>query len=81
MGYRAMAHSASAAAERLYSIDEAAALWSLSRDVIERLLARGELEFVRIGRRRRIPASSLEAYAAAHGESYPQVPGTYPQVR
>lgn len=76
-----MAHPAPAVAERLYSIAEAAALWSLSRDVIERLLARGELEFVRIGARRRIPASALEAYAAAHGESYPQVPGTYPPGR
>lgn len=47
-------------AERLYSIEEAAALWSVSRDTIERRLAKGELRFVRIAGRRRIPASALD---------------------
>lgn len=47
-------------AERLYSIEEAATLWSVSRDTIERRMARGELRFVRIEGRRRIPASALD---------------------
>lgn len=50
-------------AERLYSIDEAAELWSVSRDTIERLLGRGELRHVSIESRRRIPASALEEYS------------------
>lgn len=49
-------------AERLYSIEEAAALWSVSRDTIERLLRRGELRSVTIESRRRIPASALEEH-------------------
>jgi excisionase family DNA binding protein len=52
-----------AAGERLYTIAEVAELWGLSRDTIERLLARGELRYVSIGaRRRRIPASALDEY-------------------
>lgn len=51
------------AAERLYSIEEAAALWSVSRDTIERLLAAGELRHVTIAGRRRIPASALDEHA------------------
>ena len=56
-----------AAGERLYSIAEVAELWQLSRDTIERLLARGELRFVQVGaRRRRIPASALDEYLEAN---------------
>lgn len=57
-----------AAGERLYTIAEVAELWQLSRDTIERLLARGELRFVNLGtRRRRIPASALDEYVEANG--------------
>jgi len=57
-----------AAGERLYSIAEVAELWAMSRDTIERLLARGELRYVQIGpRRRRIPASALDEYVEANG--------------
>lgn len=54
--------------ERMYSIPEAAELWSVSRDSIERLLARQELRFVWVGERRRIPASALDEYAASRTE-------------
>lgn len=58
------------AGERLYTIAEVAELWQLSRDTIERLLARGELRHVSIGaRRRRIPASALSEYVDANVSS------------
>lgn len=56
------------AAERLYTIAEAAALWSVSRDTIERLLGSGELRSVTVSNRRRIPASALTDYAARSAE-------------
>ena len=46
----------------LYSIPEAAALLSLSRAHIYRLLERGDLVSVRSGRSRRVSRSALEAY-------------------
>lgn len=56
-----------ATGERMYTIAEVAALWGYSRDTIERLLRTGELEFVKLGeRRRRIRASVIEAYVEAH---------------
>lgn len=59
--------SSEAAGERLYSIAEAARLWDVSRDTIERLLTRGELRYVTLGaRRRRIPASALEEFVETH---------------
>lgn len=54
-------------AERLYSIVEAAELWHVSRDTIERMLRRGELRHVAIAGRRRIPASALEEHARSRG--------------
>jgi excisionase family DNA binding protein len=57
-------------AERLYSIEEAAELWSVSRDTIERLLGRGELRHTTIANRRRIPASALEEFARAQGDPH-----------
>lgn len=54
--------------ERLFTIAEAAALWSCSRDTIERLIERGELRVVRLSTVRRIPASSLVEYAARNVE-------------
>jgi excisionase family DNA binding protein len=54
---------------RLYTISEVAALWAVSRDFVERLMARGELRFVRIGERaRRIPPEALTEYITDHGE-------------
>jgi len=44
-------------AERLYSIAELAALWSVSRDTIERYLSSGRLAWIQVGRLRRIRAS------------------------
>lgn len=57
-------------AERLYSIAEAAALWSVSRDTIERLLRAGKLRHVTLEHRRRIPASALEEYSRAQGDPH-----------
>jgi excisionase family DNA binding protein len=51
-------------AEKLYTIAEAARLWGVSRDTVERHLSRGEIRFVRLGAMRRIPASALDEYAA-----------------
>jgi len=52
--------------ERLYSIAEVARLWAVSRDHVERLLAKDELRHVRVGALRRIPASALDEYVVAH---------------
>lgn len=57
-------------AERLYSIEEAAALWSVSRDTIERLMRAGKLRYVTLEHRRRIPASALEEYARSQGDPH-----------
>lgn len=45
---------------------EAAKKLSLSRAMIYRLIATGELYSVRIGRSVRIPAASLETFVSAH---------------
>lgn len=55
-----------AAGERLYSIQELATLWSVSRDTIERLMRLDELRWIRFGARRRIPASAIEEYLDRH---------------
>jgi excisionase family DNA binding protein len=60
------AHTSPKTSERLYTIAEAAAKWSVSRDTIERLLRRDELRFVQIGRIRRIPESALLEYLEDH---------------
>ncbi len=46
----------------LLTIPAAARALSIGRSMLYELLARGEIETVRIGRARRIPMQSLEAY-------------------
>lgn len=41
-------------------IDEAARLLGISRDLVYNLVARGELDFVRLGRRIVVPVRSLQ---------------------
>lgn len=48
----------------LYSISEAADQLSVSARVTERLIADGEIETIKIGRRRLVPAEALEDYVA-----------------
>ncbi|MGH3798045.1 MAG: helix-turn-helix domain-containing protein [Pseudonocardiaceae bacterium] len=45
-----------------YSTDDAAATLSIGRTALFELLRRKEISSVKIGRRRVIPAASLEAY-------------------
>lgn len=56
-------------AEQLYSIEEAAAVWSVSRDTIERRMKAGTLRFVTLEHRRRIPASALEEYSSTRSST------------
>lgn len=49
-------------AKLLYTPREAAALLSLSRTTLYELMGSGALAFIRIGRARRLPASSLETF-------------------
>ena len=51
-----------ARAERLHSIQDAADLLGVSRDVVERLMRSGELTWTRAGTRRRIRDSELADY-------------------
>lgn len=46
----------------LYSIPEGADQLSVSARVLERLIADGQIETVKIGRRRLVPAEALEDY-------------------
>lgn len=48
----------------LYSIPDAADQLSVSARVLERLIADGEVETVKIGRRRLVPAEALVDYIA-----------------
>ena len=50
----------------LYRPEEAAELLALSRTKVYELVAAGELISCKIGKARRIPASALEAFIAAH---------------
>jgi excisionase family DNA binding protein len=50
----------------LYDTREAARLLSISRTKVYELMASGQLESVRIGRSRRIPAEELRRFATAH---------------
>jgi excisionase family DNA binding protein len=47
-----------------YSIDEAFPALSIGRTQLFDLLRRGEITSVKVGRRRLIPAASLDAYLA-----------------
>ena len=46
----------------LYAIPQAAEQLSVSTRVLERLIADGEVDTVKIGRRRLVPAEALERY-------------------
>jgi excisionase family DNA binding protein len=48
----------------LYTPERTAVQLDVSRTTVYALLAAGELESVRIGRSRRIPAESVESYVA-----------------
>lgn len=48
----------------LYTVEQAAYLSSLGRTRMYDLIATGEIESVKIGRARRIPADALDAYIA-----------------
>jgi excisionase family DNA binding protein len=51
------------AAERLaYSVDEAAHLTGLSRDLLYEQMRRGKLSYVKVGRRRLITRQHLEQF-------------------
>jgi excisionase family DNA binding protein len=53
-----------AAGKILYRAEEAADVMSLSRTAVFGLIKSGDLRAVKIGGRRRIPRSSIEAYVA-----------------
>lgn len=48
----------------LHDLDEAADLLSISRRVVDRLVRDGDLETVKLGRRRLVPHDALEDYVA-----------------
>lgn len=48
----------------LYSVGDAADQLSLSPRVLERLIHDGEIDTIKIGRRRLVPAEALEDYVA-----------------
>jgi excisionase family DNA binding protein len=53
-------------AERMaYSVDEAAAMTGLSRDLLYDQMRAGELAYLKVGRRRIITSQHLEAFLAA----------------
>lgn len=63
-GYNGAA--AQPAAKILYRVEDAAELMSLSRTAIFDLIRTGDLDTIKVGRRRRIPLSSIEAYVTRH---------------
>lgn len=48
----------------LYDLDTAAEKLSISRRVVDRLIRDGELDTVKLGRRRLVPHDALEDYVA-----------------
>jgi excisionase family DNA binding protein len=58
------AHSTLPGTRVLVSVDEAATLLSLGRTVVYRLVRRGELRSIKVGRTRRVVAASLNEYIA-----------------
>lgn len=50
----------------LYRVEDAAELLALSRTKVYELVGSGELASCKIGKARRVPASALEAFIAAH---------------
>jgi excisionase family DNA binding protein len=55
--------------KKLLSIDEAAATLNIGRTLLYSLLLRGDIQSVKIGNRRLIPASALDSYIALLCES------------
>ena len=62
---RAEAAPVPAAADRLLSIDEAATALGIGRTAFYHELANGRLRSFKVGRRRLIPASAIDAYIEA----------------
>lgn len=58
--------TASAEAPRLFSIVAAAKQLGISRGTMFRLFGTGELGYVRVGRRRLVPADAIERFIAAN---------------
>lgn len=50
--------------KKLHAIPDAAAVLSISPRVLERLIADGKVDTVKIGRRRLVPDEALDAYIA-----------------
>lgn len=48
--------------KHLYTVREAAQLLSLGQTLLYELISRGELQSVKIGKARRIPAAALDAF-------------------
>lgn len=61
---KALSERAQIPKRRLYSMAEAAELLSVRRQYIYTLAYRGDLPTVKLGRRRLVPAESLEAFIA-----------------
>jgi excisionase family DNA binding protein len=58
----------------LYKPEAAAAALGIGRSKLFELIARGELETVRIGRARRVPTQALELYVARLRSGAPDAP-------
>jgi excisionase family DNA binding protein len=48
----------------LYRVEEAAEMMSLSRTAVFGLIRSGDLDTIKVGGRRRVPRSSIDAYIA-----------------
>ena len=65
------------AAERLaYSVDEAARLTGLSRDLLYDEMRRGHLDYLKVGRRRLITRQHLEQFLGMTPGHQPPLPGS-----
>lgn len=45
-----------------YALDEVAAMLSVSRDTLDSMLDLGEIQFIHVGKRKRVLADELQAY-------------------
>jgi excisionase family DNA binding protein len=61
----AVASGQSLNAKLLLSIEEVAASLSLGRSMVYKLVMRGDIPSITVGRMRRIPVTSLQAYISA----------------
>jgi excisionase family DNA binding protein len=65
--------------DTLYTLDEIAEHWRLSRKTLEAMAARGELPVVRIGRSVRVPASRIDTLLERYADlRCPVTPATTP---